>query len=88
MEQTSNRGGIAVICQNPPVCRFRDILSAGFRTVFLKRRAAEPVPDPGINYIGLREILLELITNLNVILNLSTCHTLHIIVLTLFMIMP
>jgi len=31
-----------------------------------------PVPGPGINYTGPREILLELITNLNVILYLST----------------
>ena len=46
-----------------------------------------PVPGPGINYTGPREILLQLITNLNVILYLSTCHTVHIIVLTLFMIM-
>ena len=43
-----------------------------------------PVPDPGINYTGPRETLLELITNLNVILYLSTCHTVHIIVLILF----
>jgi len=47
-----------------------------------------PLQGPGINYTGLREILLELITNLNVILYLSTCHTVHIIVLILFMIMP
>ena len=47
-----------------------------------------PVPGPGMNYTGPREILLELITNLNVILYLSTCHTIHIIVLILFMIMP
>ena len=40
-----------------------------------------PVPGPGINYAGPREILLELITNLNVILYLSTRHTAHIIVL-------
>ena len=46
-----------------------------------------PVPGPGINYTGPREILLQLITNLNVILYLSTCHTVHIIVLILFMIM-
>ena len=44
-----------------------------------------PVPGPGINYIGPREILLELITNLNVILYLSTCHTVHISVLIVFM---
>ena len=49
-----------------------------------------PVPGPGINYTGSREMLLELITNLNVILYLSTCHTEHILVsvLLLFMIMP
>ena len=47
-----------------------------------------PVPGPGINYTGPRENLLELITNLNVILYLSTCHTVHIIVLILFIIMP
>jgi len=47
-----------------------------------------PVPGPGIKYTGLRLILLELITNLNVILYLSTCHTVNIIVLILFMIMP
>ena len=50
--------------------------------------ARGPVPEPGINYTGPREILLELITNLNVILYLSTCHTVHIIVLIIFMIMP
>jgi len=51
---------------------------------------AEPRPStgPGINYTGPREILLELITNLNVILYLSTCHIVHISVLILFMIMP
>jgi len=37
---------------------------------------------------GPREVLLELRTNLNVILYLPTCHTIHIIVLILFMIMP
>ena len=30
----------------------------------------DPVPGPGINYTGPREILLELITNLNMILYL------------------
>jgi len=47
-----------------------------------------PVPGSGINYTGPREIHLELITDLNVILYLSTCHTVHIVVLKLFMIMP
>ena len=46
-----------------------------------------PVPGPGFNYTGSREILLESITNLNVILYLSTCHTVHIIVPILFIIM-
>jgi hypothetical protein len=32
--------------------------------------------------------LVQLITNLNVILYLSTCHTVYISVLTLFMIIP
>jgi len=32
--------------------------------------------------------LLQLLTNLNVILYLSTCHTVYISVLILFMIMP
>jgi len=45
------------------------------------------VPGPGINYTWQQEILLELITNLKAILYLSTCHTIHIIVLILFMIM-
>jgi hypothetical protein len=46
------------------------------------------VPGPGINYTRPQEILLELVTDLNVILYLSTCHTVHITVLILFMIMP
>ena len=37
-----------------------------------------PVPVSGINYTEPREILLELITNLNVILYLSPCHTVYI----------
>jgi len=47
-----------------------------------------PVPGRGINYTGPREILLELVTNLNVILYLSTSHIVYISVLILFMIMP
>ena len=43
--------------------------------------------DQCFSTAGSREILLELITNLNVILYLSTSHTVHIIVLILFMIM-
>ena len=39
--------------------------------------------------VGLRKLqyATRLITNLNVILYLSTCHTAHIIILILFMIM-
>jgi len=47
-----------------------------------------PVLGPAIIYTGPREILLELIANLNVILYLSACHTVYISVLILFMIMP
>jgi len=47
-----------------------------------------PLPGLGINYTGPREILLVRITNLNVILHMSTCHTVHIFLLILFMIMP
>ena len=56
-----------------------------------------PVPGPGINYTGherpeetticYKISLVQLITNLNVILYLSTCHTVYISVLILFMIM-
>jgi hypothetical protein len=38
-------------------------------------------PAPGVNYTVPREILLELVTNLNVILYLSTCHIVYIIAL-------
>ena len=31
------------------------------RTVFINRRAAAPVPGPGINYTGPREVLLEFV---------------------------
>ena len=55
--------------------------------MFLNRRTAARYRDLESIIPGPREILLELITNLNVILYLSTCHTLHIIVLILFMIM-
>jgi len=57
------------------------------KPVFLNRRAAARYRALASIIPG-REILLELITNLNVILYLSTCHTVHIIVLILFMIMP
>jgi len=46
------------------------------------------VLGPAISYTGPQEIFLELISNLNVILYLSTFHTVHISVLIRFMIMP
>jgi hypothetical protein len=59
------------------VSRTRAIVSnmEAVRTVYISDSQPPgrgPVPDHGINYIGPREILLELITNLNVILYLST----------------
>jgi len=62
--------------------------NVSFYTTVSQPPGRGPVPGPGINYTGPRAILPELITNLNVILNLSTCHNVHIIVLILFMIMP
>jgi len=66
--------------------------------VFLNRRAAaryralasvipgrERAEETAIFY---KISLIQLITNLNVILYLSTCHTVYISVLMLFMIMP
>jgi len=47
-----------------------------------------PLQGRGINYTGPLEVLLELITNLNVDLYSSTYHIVHIIVLILFMITP
>jgi len=64
------------------------VYSLWYNAVFLNRRAAARYRGPGINYTGPRKILLELVINLNVILYLSTCHTVHIIVLIFFMIMP
>jgi len=48
-------------------------------------------PDVGLRklqYATKFSFVQRLITNLNVILYLSTCHTVYIIVLILFMIMP
>jgi len=66
--------------------------------VFLNRRAAaryralaSVIPDrerPEETTIRYKVSLVQLITNLNVILYLSTCHTLYISVLIFFMIMP
>ena len=66
--------------------------------MFLNRRAAARfralaliLPGherPEETTIGYKIPLVKLITNLNVILYLSTCHTVYVSVLILFMIMP
>jgi len=66
--------------------------------VFLNRQAtawyqalASIIPDrkrPEETTICYKISFVQLITNLNVILYLSTCHTLYISVLILFVIMP
>ena len=62
------------------------------RAVFLNRWAlASIIPGrerPEETTICYKISLVKLITNLNVILYLSTCHTVYISVLILFMIMP
>jgi hypothetical protein len=59
--------------------------------VFLNRRAlASIIPGrerPEENTVCYKISLVQLITNLNIILYLSTCHTVYISVLILFMIM-
>ena len=67
-------------------------------SAFLNRRAAARyravasiIPGrerPEETTICYKISLVQLITNLNVILYLSTCHTIYISVLILFMIMP
>jgi len=66
--------------------------------VFLKHRAASRYRDvasiipgcerPEETKIYYKISLVQLITNLNVILYLTTCHTVYISVLIIFMIMP
>ena len=68
------------------------------RTVFLNRRAEARYralasiitgrERPEETAVCYKNSLVQLITNLNVILYLSTCHTVYISVLVLFMIMP
>ena len=62
------------------------------RAVFLNGRAlASIIPGrerPEETTICYKISLVQLITNLNAILYLSTCHTVYISVLILFMIMP
>ena len=68
------------------------------KAVFLNRRVAaryralaSNIPGserPGETTICYKISLVKLITNLNIILYLSTCHTVYISVLILFMIMP
>jgi len=73
-------------------------ISLQLRSVFLNRRAAArsralasiiPTRErPEETTISYKISLVQLITNLNVILYLSTCHTIYISVLIIFMIMP
>ena len=76
----------------------RAAANARLRPVFLNRRAAarhralasiiSGREKPKEITICYKISLVQLITNLNVILYLSTCHTVNISVLILFMIMP
>jgi len=66
----------------------RRLTTSSSIAVFRNHRAAARYWALASIIAGREEILLELITNLNVMLYLSTCHTVHIIVLILFMIMP
>jgi hypothetical protein len=69
-----------------------------FSAVFLNRRAAARYRALASSILGRERheettirysnSLVQLISNLNVILYLSTCHTVYISVLILFMIMP
>ena len=67
------------------------VTSLLLKPVFLNRRApASIIPGrerPEETTICYKISLVKLITNLNVILYLSTCHTVYINVLILFMIM-
>jgi hypothetical protein len=76
----------------------KEVMNPASRPVFLNRRAAaryralasiipgrERLEETTICY---KTSLVQLITNLNVILYLSPCHTVYVSVLILFMIMP
>jgi len=68
--------------------------------VFLNRRTAAryralasiipglETPEETATHVCYKISLVQLITNLNIVLYLSTCHTVYISVLILFMIMP
>jgi len=61
------------------------------RAAALYRALASIIPgreSPEETTVCYKISLVQLITNLNVILNLSTCHTVYISVLMLFMIVP
>ena len=85
-------------CQ--PASPYYSYRKKSFKSVFLNRRAAarylalalaSNIPGrerPEETTIFYKISLVKLITNLNVILYLSTCHTVHISVIILFMIMP
>jgi len=74
------------------------VLVEAFSAMFLNRRAAARyralasiIPGrekPEETTICYKISLVQLVTNLDVILYLSTCHTVYISVIILFMIMP
>ena len=100
MKKRSQCASIRVLCVCPSVAaRFKTFrLSSYCSLVFLNRRAAARyralasiIPGrerPEETTVCYKILLVQLITNLNVILYLSTCHTIYVSVLTLFMIMP
>jgi len=76
------------ISPSPPGFDPRAVQPVASRCIVYATPSVSEPPGPGVNYTGSREFLLELVTNLNESLYLSTCHTVHISVLILFMIMP
>jgi len=72
--------------------RWVEVIITSSISVFLNRRALEPIipgrERPEETTICYKISLVQLITNLNVILYLSKCHTVYISVLILFMIIP
>jgi hypothetical protein len=76
----------------PIVCILKTNRVLLFRAVFLNRRDLASVitgrERPEKTTVCYKISLVQLITNLNLILYLLTCHTVYISVLILFMIIP
>jgi hypothetical protein len=81
-----------MITSRSVLLRMRNVSDKRCRAVFLNRRAvASIIPGrerPEETAICYKISLVKLITHLNVILYLSTCHTVYISVLILFINMP